>query len=72
MIRNCPVDDNTGNPPAVASPIPGVVNIKLNVVKKKNTATMLPTFLHYLKTHNYRVVHLVPARAAGESEIGPR
>jgi peptidoglycan/xylan/chitin deacetylase (PgdA/CDA1 family) len=24
------------------------------------TAAMLPAFLHYLKTHNYRVVHLVP------------
>jgi peptidoglycan/xylan/chitin deacetylase (PgdA/CDA1 family) len=24
------------------------------------TAAMLPAFLHYLKEHNYRVVHLVP------------
>jgi peptidoglycan/xylan/chitin deacetylase (PgdA/CDA1 family) len=36
------------------------------------TAAMLPAFLHYLRKHNYRVVHLVPARAAGESEISPR
>jgi peptidoglycan/xylan/chitin deacetylase (PgdA/CDA1 family) len=27
-----------------------------------STAAMLPAFLHYLKKHNYRVVHLVPAR----------
>ena len=36
------------------------------------TAAMLPAFLHYLKEHNYRVVHLVPARAAGGPEASPR
>jgi peptidoglycan/xylan/chitin deacetylase (PgdA/CDA1 family) len=35
------------------------------------TAAMLPAFLHYLKKHRYRVVHLVPARAAGDSETSP-
>jgi len=35
------------------------------------TAAMLPAFLHYLKEHNYRVVHLVPARAGGEPETSP-
>ena len=35
------------------------------------TAAMLPAFLHYLKTHNYRVVHLVPAKPAGEREASP-
>jgi peptidoglycan/xylan/chitin deacetylase (PgdA/CDA1 family) len=30
------------------------------------TAAMLPAFLHYLKKHNYRVVHLVPANAGRE------
>jgi peptidoglycan/xylan/chitin deacetylase (PgdA/CDA1 family) len=35
------------------------------------TAAMLPAFLHYLKTHNYRVVHLVPAKPAGEREANP-
>jgi peptidoglycan/xylan/chitin deacetylase (PgdA/CDA1 family) len=29
------------------------------------TAAMLPAFLHYLRKHGYRVVHLVPANAAG-------
>ena len=36
------------------------------------TAAMLPAFLHYLKKHGYRVVHLVPARAAGEPEVSGR
>ncbi len=31
------------------------------------TAAMLPAFLRYLRKHRYRVVHLVPSRAAGES-----
>ena len=35
------------------------------------TAAMLPAFLHYLRKHGYRVVHLVPANAAGEPEAGP-
>ncbi len=35
------------------------------------TAAMLPAFLHYLKTHNYRVVHLVPANAKGEPDATP-
>jgi peptidoglycan/xylan/chitin deacetylase (PgdA/CDA1 family) len=33
------------------------------------TAAMLPAFLHYLKEHNYRVVHLVPVNAAGEPPL---
>jgi peptidoglycan/xylan/chitin deacetylase (PgdA/CDA1 family) len=32
------------------------------------TAAMLPAFLKYLKRHDYRVVHLVAAKPAGESE----
>jgi peptidoglycan/xylan/chitin deacetylase (PgdA/CDA1 family) len=36
------------------------------------TATMLPELLHYLKKHNYRVVHLVPAKPAGEPEANGR
>ncbi len=35
------------------------------------TAGMLPAFLHYLREHHYRVVHLVPANAAGEPERAP-
>jgi peptidoglycan/xylan/chitin deacetylase (PgdA/CDA1 family) len=35
------------------------------------TAAMLPAFLRYLKKHNYRVVHLVPANPAGEPEARP-
>ena len=35
------------------------------------TTAMLAAFLHYLKIHNYRVVHLVPARSAGEPEVNP-
>ncbi len=35
------------------------------------TAAMLPALLHYLKKHNYRVVHLVPPSAAGEPEVSP-
>jgi peptidoglycan/xylan/chitin deacetylase (PgdA/CDA1 family) len=35
------------------------------------TADMLPAFLHYLKKYGYRVVHLVPANAAGEPEVNP-
>jgi peptidoglycan/xylan/chitin deacetylase (PgdA/CDA1 family) len=35
------------------------------------TAVMLPAFLHYLKEHGYRVVHLVPANATGEAEATP-
>jgi peptidoglycan/xylan/chitin deacetylase (PgdA/CDA1 family) len=35
------------------------------------TAAMLPAFLHYLKKHGYRVVHLVKANAAGEPEMDP-
>ena len=30
---------------------------------KAQTAAMLPAFLRYLRTHHYRVVHLVPAPA---------
>jgi peptidoglycan/xylan/chitin deacetylase (PgdA/CDA1 family) len=30
------------------------------------TAAMLPAFLHYLREHHYRVVHLVPANAGRE------
>jgi len=37
-----------------------------------STAAMLPAFLRYLKSHNYRVVHLIPARPAGEREAAPR
>jgi len=33
------------------------------------TAAMLPAFLHYLKEHGYRVVHLVPLSVTGESEV---
>jgi Predicted xylanase/chitin deacetylase len=33
------------------------------------TAAMLPAFLHYLKKHGYRVVHLAPPR---EPEVNPR
>jgi peptidoglycan/xylan/chitin deacetylase (PgdA/CDA1 family) len=36
------------------------------------TAAMLPAFLTYLKRHNYRVVHLVAAKPAGEPEATPR
>ena len=32
------------------------------------TAAMLPALLNYLKHHNYRVVHLVAAKPAGEPE----
>jgi peptidoglycan/xylan/chitin deacetylase (PgdA/CDA1 family) len=35
------------------------------------TAAMLPAFLHYLKMHNYRVVHLVPVKPEGEPEVSP-
>jgi len=35
------------------------------------TLAMLPAFLHYLKEHNYRVVHLVAAKPAGEAETSP-
>jgi peptidoglycan/xylan/chitin deacetylase (PgdA/CDA1 family) len=35
------------------------------------TAAMLPAFLHYLKKHGYRVVHLVPAMTAGEAKVTP-
>lgn len=35
------------------------------------TAIMLPAFLRYLEKHNYRVVHLVAARAAGELAVNP-
>ncbi len=38
---------------------------------RPTTADMLPAFLHYLKAHKYRVVHLVPANAAGEPELNP-
>jgi peptidoglycan/xylan/chitin deacetylase (PgdA/CDA1 family) len=38
---------------------------------RPNTAAMLPAFLHYLKKHGYRVVHLVPANAASEPEANP-
>jgi len=38
---------------------------------RATTTDMLPAFLHYLKAHNYRVVHLVPANAAGEPELNP-
>lgn len=34
-----------------------------------STAIMLPSLLHYLKKHNYRVVHLVPANAAAEPPL---
>ena len=27
---------------------------------KARTAAMLPAFLHYLRDHHYRVVHMVP------------
>ena len=36
-----------------------------------STAAMLPAFLHYLKKHNYRVVHLVAAKPASEPEVSP-
>src|ERR1700742_851968 len=42
FIRNSPVDDNTGNPPADASPTPGVVHMKLTVPAKKMTASRPP------------------------------
>src|ERR1700753_1532643 len=42
FIRNSPVDDNTGNPPADASPTPGVVHMKLTVPAKKMTASRQP------------------------------
>jgi peptidoglycan/xylan/chitin deacetylase (PgdA/CDA1 family) len=35
------------------------------------TAAMLPALLHYLKKHNYRVVHLVAAKPAREPEANP-
>jgi len=35
---------------------------------RPGTAAMLPAFLRYLKEHNYRVVHLVPAKPTGERE----
>jgi peptidoglycan/xylan/chitin deacetylase (PgdA/CDA1 family) len=38
---------------------------------RPTTAAMLPAFLHYLKEHNYRVVHLVPVAAADEPETRP-
>ena len=34
---------------------------------KAQTATMLPGFLHYLKTSGYHVVHVVPANRDAES-----
>jgi hypothetical protein len=42
FIRNSPFDDNTGNPPADASPTPGVVHMKLTVPAKKMTASRPP------------------------------
>src|SRR5260370_16153846 len=43
LIRNWPVIDSSGNPPAAASPIPGVVNRKLMVARNNPTAITLPT-----------------------------
>ena len=34
---------------------------------RPGTAAMLPAFLRYLKEHNYRVVHLVPAKPTGDA-----
>jgi peptidoglycan/xylan/chitin deacetylase (PgdA/CDA1 family) len=38
---------------------------------KQHTAAMLPAFLRYLKENHYRVVHLVPAKAAAKVEAAP-
>jgi peptidoglycan/xylan/chitin deacetylase (PgdA/CDA1 family) len=38
---------------------------------QRTTAAMLPAFLHYLKEHNYHVVHLVPPKPASEPEASP-
>src|SRR6201999_3749749 len=43
LIRNCPVDDSTGKPPADISPTPGVVNRKLIVATNSPIAITLPT-----------------------------
>jgi len=37
-----------------------------------STAVMLPAFLRYLQKHDYRVVHLVPARPTGDPEAAAR
>lgn len=43
LSRNCPKGDSAGNPPAVGSPTPGVVNRKLNVARNCKEARALPT-----------------------------
>src|ERR1700733_6243122 len=42
FIRNSPLSDNTGNPPAVGSPIPGVEIMKLSVPRKNRVARTPP------------------------------
>ena len=42
LMRNWPVMDNSGNPPADASPTPGVVITNVNVLTKSTIANTLP------------------------------
>src|ERR1700757_4039274 len=43
FIKNSPSADKMGKPPADASPVPGVVIMKLSVVTKNSEANMPPT-----------------------------
>src|SRR5689334_11981465 len=43
FIKNSPSADNTGKPPAEASPTPGVVTMKLSVITKNSDANTPPT-----------------------------
>ena len=43
FIRNSPVADRTGKPPAEASPMPGVVSMNDKVPRKNRTANAPPS-----------------------------